>query len=153
MCAAVFTAPRLVVRLARSLKPAGHADAVTEGGQLQKRQVETTAVEADQGWPAILFPAPPKIFRNNVRAELRFVQDHHVFQAEIGRHLAHDHRYGQLKTIRDKIALVFLHQLVAMRRTASAGKRLPGITQLGHQFGVGDAFSIEDQVTDRGGHD
>ena len=64
----------LLEALGREVEPAGHAEAVAKRRQLQQRQVERAAVEADQRRPAILFPAAPKMLGDDVRPELRLVE-------------------------------------------------------------------------------
>ena len=88
-----------------------------------------------------------------MRPELRLVQDHHVFQPELGRHLAHHHRDRHLETVRDEVAFVLLHQFVAI--TADGGGRVERLGRHNAAWppaGIGHALDIENQIANGIGH-
>src|SRR5687768_8758436 len=95
----VVAVSRLIVALLKLSEPTGHAHAVAKRRQLQKRQIEPAAVEADQRWPLVAVPAPPKVIGDHVWAELRLVEHNQVQQPIIGSDLGDRNGDWRLKGI------------------------------------------------------
>ena len=92
------------------------------------------------------------MFSQNVRAILRFIEGHDVDDSKVGRDLGDRDGRRDLERVRNKVAVVFRHQLAAIAIDGRLRLQpLAGVAQFGDELAVGDAFGIEDEKA-HGGH-
>ncbi len=140
----------LLVSLDLDVEPSGHADAVPKCGQLHERQVEAAAVERDPRRSTIRFPTAPEMFRDDVRAKRRLVQRHQIEQSQIIAHLGNHHRHRDLKSVRNKVRVRLLEQLLAIEIDRRTRLQVPvWIPQFCHQVAVRNTLDVKHQITDR----